>query len=73
MKNIKINRTGFLLFLLVVILYFNASAQNVMISSTANPNEPAIMMDPKKPNILIAGANLNNYYLSTDTYFFNWK
>ncbi len=42
-------------------------AQNVMISNQNEPNEPAIIIDPKHPNVLIAGTNLNNYYISTDT------
>src|SRR5690349_7918890 len=43
------------------------SAQNILISSEQHPNEPSIMMDPKRPNVLIAAANLNNYYISNDT------
>lgn len=31
-----------------------------------NPTEPSIMMDPKNPNILVAGSNLNFYYTSSD-------
>jgi hypothetical protein len=42
-------------------------AQNVKISNLYNPNEPSIMIDPKNPNVLIAGSNLNNYYISLDT------
>jgi Secretion system C-terminal sorting domain len=61
------NSKAFLFLLFSGFLCFNAPAQNVMISNTANPNEPSIMMDPKNPNILVAGANLNNYYLSSDT------
>ena len=45
----------------------NILAQNVMISNLNHPNEPTIMMDPNNPNILVAAANLNNYYLSSDT------
>lgn len=46
---------------------FSLDAQNVLISSQASPNEPSIMMDPKHPNRMIAGANLNNCYISNDT------
>jgi 5-hydroxyisourate hydrolase-like protein (transthyretin family) len=42
-------------------------AQNVLISTSNNPNEPSIKMDPKNPSILVAGANINNYYFSSDT------
>jgi len=38
-----------------------------MISNDDFPNEPTIMMDPKSPNVMIGGSNLNNYYVSTDT------
>lgn len=41
-------------------------AQNVIISSNYNPNEPSIMVDPKNPDHLIAGANIDNYYTSDD-------
>jgi hypothetical protein len=47
-------------------------SQNVMISNLNDPCEPAIIIDPKNPNVLIAGANLNNYYISTDTGY-TWK
>ncbi|WP_347373008.1 T9SS type A sorting domain-containing protein [Aequorivita sp. Q41] len=40
--------------------------QNVMITNSNNPNEPAIMMNPLNTNILVAGANLNNLYHSND-------
>jgi Secretion system C-terminal sorting domain len=41
--------------------------QNVLISNNYSPNETSIMIDPKHPNVLIAGANLDNYYISLDT------
>ena len=42
-------------------------AQNVRISNLDYPNEPSIAMDPKNPSMLVAGANLNNYYISRDS------
>ncbi len=42
------------------------SAQNVLITSIGNPNEPSIMMDPNNPQILVAGSNLNYCYTSQD-------
>lgn len=42
-------------------------SQNVLISSENFPNETSISMDPKHPNVMIAAANLNNYYISLDT------
>jgi hypothetical protein len=44
-----------------------AQFENVLISTLSSPNEPCIMMDPKNPNVILAAANLNNYYLSQDT------
>lgn len=41
--------------------------QNVLVGNIDNPNEPTIMIDPKRPNILMAAANLNYTYISTDT------
>lgn len=52
--------------LISLILPTYVSAQNVVISSANSPNEPSIMVDPKNPDHLIAGANLNNYYTSND-------
>ncbi len=57
------------LFLIILLGLSNVTliAQNVMIGDLYNPNEPSIMIDPKNPNVLIAGANLNNYYVSVDS------
>ena len=41
-------------------------SQNVMISNQHSPNEPAIIMNPLNTDLLVAGANLNNYYYSSD-------
>lgn len=38
-----------------------------MISNNNSPVEPSIMMNPKHPNVIVAGANLNGYYISLDT------
>ncbi len=45
--------------------------QNILITSTGSPNEPAICMDPKNPNRIVAGSNLNFYYYSTNGGY-NW-
>ncbi|MCX6269875.1 MAG: T9SS type A sorting domain-containing protein [Bacteroidetes bacterium] len=39
---------------------------NIFIWNGGNPNEPAICISPKNPAVMMAGANLNQYYLSTD-------
>ena len=40
---------------------------NIEISNISNINEPCIMFDPKHPEIMIAGANTDNYFLSQDS------
>lgn len=47
--------------------FFFSEAQNILISSSNNPNEPSIKIDPKNPSIIVAATNLNNYYFSNDT------
>ncbi len=53
--------------LLLICLFIDAHAQNILISNEHNPNEPSIIMDPLRPNVLVAASNLNNYYVSQDT------
>lgn len=55
-----------LLFLTILLTSSGLFAQNVMISDIYAPNEPSIQMDPKNPNVLVAGANLDNFYYSND-------
>ena len=61
-------KTNNILFTILLLgLTFSTSlAQNVMISNQFSPNEPSIMMNPANTDILVAGANLNNYYTSSD-------
>ena len=40
---------------------------NVLILDSGHPNEPSIMLDPKNPANMIAGANTDKYFLSADT------
>lgn len=42
-------------------------AQNILISNKNSPNETSIIIDPKHPNIMVAAANINSYYYSSDT------
>ena len=52
----------------IILLIGTASlwSQNVLISSSSSPNEPSIKMNPLNPDMIVAGANLNNYYYSSD-------
>ena len=43
-----------------------AQHQNVMISNSNSPEEPAIYVNPNNTDKLIAGANINNLYYSND-------
>lgn len=52
---------------IICTLNITLEAQNVIISSINFPEEPSIKMNPKNPAFIVAGANLNNYYYSTDT------
>ena len=62
MKSIKLSA----IIILIVLIKQDISAQNIQISNTGNPREPAIMMDPNNTDILVAGSNLNFYYTSND-------
>lgn len=64
---LKLNPIFFNLVLICSLQAANLNAQNVMISDQNAPNEPAIKIDPKNPNRIIAACNLNNYYVSIDT------
>ena len=64
---INLNVKRLILLLIIFLTNLQLIAQNIMISNQNNPNEPSIIIDPKNQNILIAGANLNNYYISVDS------
>lgn len=51
-------------FLFLLNLTGFAQHTNVMIGDDNFPNEPTIMINPKNPDIMVAGANLQNYYYS---------
>ncbi|MDQ2772700.1 MAG: glycosyl hydrolase [Bacteroidota bacterium] len=39
---------------------------NVLVSAVNNPNEPSVTLNPKNPQQLVAGANTDNAYVSTN-------
>jgi len=50
------------------VLLFSVRAQypNIVIGISNSPNEPSIMINPKNPQQMVAGANINTYYYSGD-------
>jgi len=52
----------------ILLIAANAAAQhpNILISMQNFPNEPAIQLDPRNTNRMIAGTNIANVYYSTD-------
>lgn len=57
----------YILSVLLLPLQLLAQYQNVMITNQVNPNEPSIMIDPKNPNVVLAGSNLRSVYVSLDS------
>ena len=53
--------------LLVFCFTLSLQAQNILITTQQNPQEPSIMLDPKHPEIMVAAVNINQYFLSSDT------
>lgn len=56
----------FCLILFVLPFVIRAQHANVVISTIAAPNEPSIIISPKNPLNMVAGANLDNVYYSHD-------
>lgn len=46
--------------------------QNVQIDNTGSPEEPSICINPKNTDIVVAGANINSYYYSSNAGL-NWS
>src|SRR5438045_5029160 len=66
-----------LIFLLSGTLFSQSTYINVLIDASFDPNtgfypnEPSICINPKNPNQIVAGSNIDNYYYSTDAGL-NW-
>ncbi len=57
-----------LLFCMILCGFFTqAQHKNICISSKSDPEEVTICIDPLKPNVIVAGANTEHYYYSSDT------
>lgn len=60
----------FRVFLMMALLMAGYAAyaqyQNVLIGNSYYPNEPSIMINPLNPDQVVAGANTNIYYYSSD-------
>jgi len=54
------------LFLICSFLFSQSPYTNVQISNIASPEEPSIQINPKNTNQLVAGANIESYYYSSD-------
>lgn len=53
-------------FILSSVLYSQSPYQNVLISSAGGPEEVSICVNPKNTNQLVAGANIDFFYYSTN-------
>lgn len=55
-----------LLLILTSSIYSQSSYTNITISATGGPNEPSICVNPKNTNQVVAGANTDKVYRSSD-------
>jgi hypothetical protein len=57
------------LFFLILFCIESIDAQhvNIQVGNTNNPEEPSIMLNPKNPRYIVAGANIRSAYYSADT------
>jgi hypothetical protein len=63
----------YLLFTFVLTCALSAQPfQNIMIDNAGSPEEPSICINPKNTNLLVAGANINSYYYSSNAGL-NWS
>ncbi len=62
----EFKKFSFILFLLSLTLKQEAQFQNILIGSNNTPEEVSIAINPKNTNQIVAGANINNRYKSSD-------
>src|SRR5438046_497665 len=61
-----IHRKLFIILFTITYAVISAQHTNILISTSNDPNEPSIMLDPLNTNRLVAGSNIDNVYYSTD-------
>ncbi|MFH0866714.1 MAG: T9SS type A sorting domain-containing protein [Bacteroidota bacterium] len=57
----------FFLFFAFTVASSFAQHTNIMIGNNGEPEEPSIMINPKNPAQMVAGANIDKYYYSSDS------
>ena len=53
-------------------LITSAQHLNILVGNQRNPNEPSIIINPRNTQQMLAGANIDNYYYSSDGGF-SWQ
>src|SRR4030095_3167531 len=61
-----ITKAAFLIFIISASLYSQSPYTNIQISGTGGPNEPSIYVNPKNTNQMVAGANIDKFYYTTN-------
>jgi hypothetical protein len=62
MRNLELS----IIMLFTFITGLQAQYPNIVIGSSNSPNEPSICINPRNPNQMVAGANNDKYYYSSD-------
>lgn len=59
-------KTLFFFLFCVPIAFSQSPHENILITNNYAPNEPTLCLDPKNPDILLGGSNIDNLYRSDD-------
>src|SRR5687768_5754311 len=51
----------------LISLFTAAQYTNILVGNNNNPEEPSIMINPRNPKYVVAGANIRSAYYSSDT------